>query len=190
MARNKQSSSAKRKTRRKRKSWAERAADARRTDRLHLLVPSEPEAVTISAYTESEHPFGHKAVNDALRGITNDLSRVAPVVEILDEAIARMPKFPGTVGRHLNLSPEVLARYEIGEIVTEPGYVISTNVVAPPFKERPHLLEIDQRSGTLIKEFSVTPGQHEVLLPRGLRFQVVIRVDFPDGRVGIVLLEV
>jgi NACalpha-BTF3-like transcription factor len=69
---------------------------------------------------------GYKAVNKALR--SGSLSQAQHVyTRLVNDALTKMPKYTGTVKRGANLSPEKIARYQPGHVVTE-GAFTSTGI--------------------------------------------------------------
>ncbi len=159
---------------------------------------SDEEVVAIQDYTTNS-----QAISEAIR--SGDPSRLAPFaaqIQLITSGLNRLPAHVGPVHRHiyvpasperattLSVTPEQVSdRYQVGDIVTEPGPV-STDVNPHVAQADRVLFEIHSHTGRLIQPLSSKHNEEvEVLFAPGSQFQVVdkVRVDIiedgqPTGR--------
>ncbi|MEV6431348.1 hypothetical protein [Nocardia sp. NPDC051463] len=114
------------------------------------------------------------------------------VIDGAVRALARLPKYRGPVVRHVdNLPPEVLERYQRGNIVTEEAFTSTTTNLGgvPWLRTRPVEMRISSKTGRDMRYVVFTiRGEDEVLFPPGTRFRVT---DFNEksGRTVIEMVE-
>ena len=71
-----------------------------------------------------------------------------------------------------------MAKYSVGEVVTEKGFVSSSRDEFERFDSaRPHRLLIHSKNGKIIEKISVLPLEYEVLFKSGTKFKVLKRTQ-------------
>lgn len=105
-----------------------------------------------------------------------DLSgEILTTARALDHALSRLPRFRGSVWRgYAEPVTSVLRRFQglqPGDRISINGFVSSASERAQAF-EGPVQLRIESRSGRAIHRLSEFPGELEVLMPRGLQYEV------------------
>ncbi len=149
---------------------------------------TDPELVSVYAYTTSDTRWGYSPLNEALR--SGDEARIANVEnyrDTLNAALARLPDQPGTVKRGAMLPESVLERYSVGAVVTEDAF---TSTSTGPGFSGPHRFLIYSRHGKRIEPYSAHPSEHEVLFAAGTRFEVYEIKPGDGGQVTIYMEEI
>ena len=134
---------------------------------------SKPEAVILREYT------GHSAqqINTELRSNKPSLKALS-FARILNRALNKLPSYKGKVWRDIDLPEKTLAKYSVGEVVTEKGFVSSSRDEFERFDSaRPHRLLIHSKNGKVIEKISVLPLEYEVLFSSGTKFKVLKRTQ-------------
>lgn len=134
---------------------------------------SKPEAVILREYT------GHSAqqINAELRSNKPSLKALS-FARILNRALNKLPSYRGKVWRDIDLPEKTLAKYFVGEVVTEKGFVSSSRDEFERFDSaRPHRLLIHSKNGKIIEKISVLPLEYEVLFKSGTKFKVLKRTQ-------------
>ena len=134
---------------------------------------SKPEAVILREYT------GHSAqqINAELRSNKPSLKALS-FARILNRALNKLPSYRGKVWRDIDLPEKTLAKYSVGEVVTEKGFVSSSRDEFERFDSaRPHRLLIHSKNGKIIEKISVLPLEYEVLFKPGRKFKVLKRTQ-------------
>lgn len=134
---------------------------------------SKPEAVILREYT------GHSAqqINAELRSNKPSLKALS-FARILNRALNKLPSYRGKVWRDIDLPEKTLAKYSVGEVVTEKGFVSSSRDEFERFDSaRPHRLLIHSKNGKIIEKISVLPLEYEVLFKSGTKFKVLKRTQ-------------
>lgn len=134
---------------------------------------SKPEAVILREYT------GHSAqqINAELRSNKPSLKALS-FARILNRALNKLPSYRGKVWRDIDLPEKTLAKYSVGEVVTEKGFVSSSSDEFERFDSaRPHRLLIHSKNGKIIEKISVLPLEYEVLFKSGTKFKVLKRTQ-------------
>ena len=134
---------------------------------------SKPEAVILREYT------GHSAqqINTELRSNKPSLKALS-FARILTRALNKLPSYKGKVWRDIDLPEKTLAKYSVGEVVTEKGFVSSSRDEFERFDSaRPHRLLIHSKNGKIIEKISVLPLEYEVLFKSGTKFKVLKRTQ-------------
>lgn len=149
-----------------------------------LSTHSDLELMALIGYTGSDY----KVINDALRGNSRELYvKLKPYIELSTDALAKLPDHSGTCLRGVrDLPPAVLAQYQTGAIVEEPGFT-STTFGTEPFKGRIQFT-IETKHAKKIHFMSLYPEQKEALLPPHTQFKVLERVEV-DGMIFIRMEE-
>ncbi|WP_275952242.1 ADP-ribosyltransferase [Mycobacterium heckeshornense] len=135
---------------------------------------------------------GYAELNSALRSDTVDAAQQARI-DALNRALEKLPTYDGPVVRGTNLPPEVLARYQPGEVVTESAFTSTTTnpavALSPAFAGNVEF-RILSSTGRDVSSFSMFPDEQEILFPPGTNFYVVNRtVDPVTGRTIIEMIE-
>lgn len=134
---------------------------------------SKPEAVILREYT------GHSAqqIHAELRSNKPSLKALS-FARILNRALNKLPSYRGKVWRDIDLPEKTLAKYSVGEVVTEKGFVSSSRDEFERFDSaRPHRLLIHSKNGKIIEKISVLPLEYEVLFKSGTKFKVLKRTQ-------------
>jgi uncharacterized protein HI_1407 len=134
---------------------------------------SKPEAVILREYT------GHSAqqINAELRSNKPSLKALS-FARILNRALNKLSSYRGKVWRDIDLPEKTLAKYSVGEVVTEKGFVSSSRDEFERFDSaRPHRLLIHSKNGKIIEKISVLPLEYEVLFKSGTKFKVLKRTQ-------------
>ena len=154
------------------------------------VVPpfSWDDQLALADYTGS----GYEDLNSALRSDALDASQHARVAAV-NEALEKLPAHDGPVVRGSNLPPDVLARYQPGEVITEKAFLSTTTDPAvahsPAFAGNVEF-RILSCTGRDISSVSLFPEEQEILFRAGTKFYVVNKTSDPlTGRTIIEMLE-
>lgn len=89
----------------------------------------------------------------------------------INEGLARLPGYDGTVLRGADLPAAVFRSYRVGQVIQEAAFVSASQ--SRPFRGC-HQMQIDSRGrGKLIADLAATSSEQEVLFPSGSRFEVI-----------------
>ena len=146
---------------------------------------TDPELAVAFAYTTSDVPWGYARPNKALRDAQRDGTGVPAQYDdyrkTLSDALARLPDYPARgLKRGVVLSPEEVARYVPGRVVTEAGFTSAS--YGWGFSGNVRFI-IHGRHGKRIDRLSAYPKEGEVLFDAGTRFRVLDVGDEPGVRV-------
>jgi hypothetical protein len=135
---------------------------------------------------------GHGDLNEALRSHALDASQRARI-DALNRALQKLPTYEGPVVRGSDLTPEVLARYRPGEVITEHAF-LSTSLNPAVARSSAFAGNVEFRivskSGRDVSLVSKYPWEQEILFPSGTEFYVLGRdVDSMTGRTIIDMIE-
>ncbi|MCX4093007.1 ADP-ribosyltransferase domain-containing protein [Nocardia sp. alder85J] len=89
----------------------------------------------------------------------------------LRAALAKLRSYHGTVFRDISLSPEEIARYQRGRVITEPAFT-STSRGSRSILGGNVRFKMKSRTGKRVGRYSAKPHEKEVLFPPGTRFEV------------------
>ena len=113
-------------------------------------------------------------LNSALRSDALDASQHARVAA-LNNALEKLPAHDGPVVRGSNLPPDVLARYQPGEVITEKAFLSTTTdpavATSPAFAGNVEF-RILSSTGRDISSVSLIPEEQEILFRAGTKFYV------------------
>lgn len=128
---------------------------------------SEGESASIKDYTSD----GYLSINKELKDNYGDISKCSREVEDkcknIDSTLDKLPKYEGTVVRR---EPDYMsAKYKEGRTYTNDFY---TSTTAWSDVGGVTQLYIKQSSGCNISKLSTSPGENEVLLPRGFTYKI------------------
>ncbi|MCU0696021.1 MAG: ADP-ribosyltransferase domain-containing protein [Myxococcaceae bacterium] len=142
---------------------------------------------------------GYKAMNEGLRGSRTALKATAPVVKTAASALNQLPEVKGTVYRGANLDAERLAKYKVGEVVTERGFTSTTvnkamvmgQTAEQQFNKNSMFVIKSAGGGRDVSILSQFPEEKEVLFGPGTEFKVLKNAfDKKLGKNVIYLQEV
>ncbi|MBF6349006.1 hypothetical protein IU448_08225 [Nocardia flavorosea] len=113
-------------------------------------------------------------------------------VRALNEALGKLPSHEGPVVRHMNLTPEQLARYEPGKPITENGFTstsLKPDGANPAFADTQNVeFQIVSKTGKPVGEYSGMDD--EVLFASGTPFMVRNSFPGPDGKWIVQMTEI
>lgn len=143
---------------------------------------TEPELAVVTAYTSNNVPWGYKRPNRALRDAERDGTMVPAQYDdyrkTLSDALRKLPDYPAAdLRRGATLSPEDIARYEPGRVVTEAGFTSAS--YGRGFGGNVQFI-IHGRHGKRIDQLSAYPKEREVLFDAGTRFRVLRNARKPE----------
>ena len=139
---------------------------------------TDPELAGTYAYTTSDHPWGYRLINEALRsGDRKQVARFKNYRDTVNDALARLPSHVGTVQRGTTLPTGELAEHQVGRVVT---YEAFTSASTGSGFSGPHRFVIQSRNGKSVEPYSAYRHEREVLFAAGTRFEVLRRED--EGR--------
>lgn len=167
------------------KDWAQTGranAAAKGADIAHL---SDDQVAAIHGYTTNE---GYTQLNPALRGQTAMTPEVEAFATHLNEGLDRLPAHNGTTFRGHSPPASVLDEYRPGNSVFDAAPKSTAADGSKAFTGQ--LRETVQgQTGRDISAFS-NYDEAEVLFKPGTRFEVLDRIDHPDGTTSAVLKEI
>ncbi|MBF0425283.1 MAG: hypothetical protein HQL66_05650 [Magnetococcales bacterium] len=130
----------------------------------------------------------HQLINSALRNEDlEEANRLAPVIETLKTAIAKLPDMAADVVRATDLPDHVAEGIAPGSICSDAGFM-STAIGETKFKGK-YMFFIKSRTGKWIEPFSFHPEQKEVLYPPGREFTIISVTPGDDGKIKVELEE-
>jgi ADP-ribosyltransferase exoenzyme len=157
-----------------------------RPSQLDTLHPHDLSA--LADYTGS----GYRDLNDALRSNAVDASQHARI-EAIKNALQKLPTYRGPVVRGTDLSPEVLAQYRPGAVITEKAFLSTTTnpAVARSTAFSGNVeFRIVSFTGRDVSSVSMFPGEREILFPPGTHFFVAGKtIDPLTGKTIIEMIE-
>ena len=152
---------------------------------------TDPELAVFYAYTTSDVPWGYARPNEALRKAHAGSplpKRYGNYRRTLNDALDRLPDYPAAgLRRGTSLSPEDVARYVPGRIVTEAAFTSAS--IGKGFSGNVRFT-IHGRHGKHIDRLSAYPSEREVLFKAGTRFRVLNVRPEGNRRVKIEMEEV
>ena len=137
---------------------------------------------------------GYKQMNATLRGDTPEfLSRITPLVKMAASACNRLPSLVGTTYRGAILSPAQTAAYEVGRVVTEKGFLSTTQDghswhLAPEHSNTLFVINASKNGHDIcaLSRFF----EKEVLFVPGTRFKVLSKDIDASGKTVVYMNEV
>jgi ADP-ribosyltransferase exoenzyme len=155
---------------------------------IPLSALTSDDLSALADYTGS----GYQDLNSALRSDALDASQHARV-EALNRALEKLPAYEGPVVRGSNIPPEVLDRYQPGQVITESAFICTTTNPAvaqsPAFAGNVEF-RILSTTGRDVSSVSMFPGEQEILFRAGAKFYIINRtVDPLTGRTIIEMIE-
>lgn len=141
-------------------------------------VPSygltEAERIAIHAYTTGDKYYVR--LNSALRsGEAEAIARVAPMANVLDKALEKLPTFEGTVlFRVTDLPLDVAKRVKAGNTYADPAFMSASKAdLGSSFGETYRFTIVGSDKGKEIAGFSAFRSEQEVLFPRSTKFDIL-----------------
>ncbi|MBF0135895.1 MAG: ADP-ribosyltransferase domain-containing protein [Magnetococcus sp. DMHC-1] len=157
-----------------------------------LASLSNAEVAALHGYTDHSKPVGqndYEILNKALRtGSDTEREALAPYVETIKAALAKLPNHAGAVSRITDLPDDVVKSLTPGGSYRDKGFM-STAIGMSGFKGK-YVFFIKSRTGKHIESFSRYPRQQEVLYIPERKFQIISVNTRADGKVAVVLEEV
>ncbi len=175
----------------------------------HLRRPLEPELkraiplltdeelVALYAYSTSDEEWGYSALNKALRGLRGQdaLLKLRSMAKIIQTGLAKLPAYKGkppenwfaSIRRRTILPDKELEKYVPGNVVVDPT---ATSAAYDTSFGGPHILYIENKTGSRIDWVSAYPNEVEVLLAPGTKFKVLSREPKDHGMIEFVLKEI
>jgi hypothetical protein len=149
------------------------------------LEPDERLAVWIYTATEARW---YERINGSLRGLHHDPD-VQFFAEILNEALAKLPRFEGDVYRGMTVPDlDVMAqRYVAGETLGWISFTSCSKVPEQAFHGNVIFI-ITSQNGRIIGEYADKPTEEEILFRTGFVFEVVA-AERRGGRLVIQVAE-
>lgn len=144
-------------------------------------VLSEDEKIAIYAYTLDLY----KVVNSSLRKDRD--KKYSGYINLLKEALNKLPKAPGVVRRGTTLPPEVLSTYKKGGVISDKAFLSTTDKLFPKGK---HHMTIKSLSGRDISQYSMNTDEGEILFLPNTQFKVLAVQNLENGETQIDLEEV
>jgi NAD:arginine ADP-ribosyltransferase. len=111
-------------------------------------------------------------------------------IKFMTEALNKLPNYEGVVFRGSKVEQKQLAKYKVGQIITEQGFTSTSSklAVAQAFSGNV-FYTIVSKTGKAIKDFSEFSGEDEVLFRSGTKFKV-LAVENKNGKTYIKMMEV
>ena len=151
---------------------------------------SEAEMVAVHAYTRGDGYYDR--LNEALRtGKADRISSVAPMANVLDNALDKMPKHKGTVYRVTDLPDHVSKSIKQGNVFSDPAFMsTSQKDMGKAFGSQYRFTIFNPKSGRDVKAYSKYSSEDEVLFPRQTKFDI-LKVDnnADTGFIEVILHE-
>lgn len=148
---------------------------------------SDDEVISIIGYTGSDYD----SINTALRSKDpQQLARMEPYIQMLRNALSKLPDHGGAVHRGTTLTQAQIDLYVPGAVVEEAAFTSTSYDHSAKFSGNVSF-EIRSQTGSRIDFLSRFPGEKEVLLSAGTRLQVVSKTyDVSSNKWHIVLEEI
>ncbi|MBF0425281.1 MAG: hypothetical protein HQL66_05640, partial [Magnetococcales bacterium] len=130
----------------------------------------------------------HDVINKALRNRNRqELKRLAPAIDSLETALAKLPDYAGDVTRATDLPDDVVGDIFPGGVYRDPGFM-STAIGETSFSGE-YMFFIKSKTGKWVEPFSFHPEQKEVLYPPGGEFTIISVTPGDDGKILVELEE-
>ncbi|AFY38212.1 hypothetical protein Lepto7376_1893 [[Leptolyngbya] sp. PCC 7376] len=162
------------------------------------------EAVAALIYYTSESE-GYRQINRLLRGEMMKFANTEKAIgwnvakakrdytqhiKFINEALNKLPNHGGVVYRGTTIDPKQLAKYKVGQIVTEKGFLsTSSNLAIGQAFSGNVFYSIVSQTGKAIKDLSEFSGEDEVLFRPDTKFKV-LSVENKNGEIRIFLMEI
>ncbi|MDO3651212.1 ADP-ribosyltransferase [Nocardia mangyaensis] len=165
-----------------------------------LRAPGRPSKVSAAKLTDKDLDAlgsytggGYRDINRALRD-GNVRPDQQDRIDNINSALNKLPSKEGTMYRGTDLSPEVLASYKEGEVVTEKAFTSTSSDPGRAFPGNTRFT-VESKTGKDVAPYSTAEQngmvENEVLFRSGTKFHVVSKDADPDtGITYIHLAEV
>ncbi|MBF0135507.1 MAG: hypothetical protein HQL65_04650 [Magnetococcales bacterium] len=167
---------------------ARQAAEKSGVSIARLAVVDLASLRNYTGLTPSADQRSYQMINEALRsGNEAELARLAPLIETLKSALAKLPDYVGDVVRATDLPEGVAEGIVPGGIYSDAGFM-STAIGETSFEGK-YMFFVKSKTGKWIEPFSFYPEQKDVLYPPGVEFEIMrVKVEQED-RVNVWLEE-
>ncbi|MEO5369528.1 MAG: ADP-ribosyltransferase [Magnetococcus sp. DMHC-1] len=167
---------------------ARQAAEKSGVSIARLAVVDLASLRNYTGLTPSADKRNYQMINEALRsGNEAELARLAPLIETLKSALAKLPDYVGDVVRATDLPEGVAEGIVPGGIYSDAGFM-STAIGETSFEGK-YMFFVKSKTGKWIEPFSFYPEQKDVLYPPGVEFEIMrVKVEQED-RVNVWLEE-
>lgn len=129
-------------------------------------------------------------INGELRAGGELSPHVEKVVNKLDSALAKMPKYEKVTFRVIDRDADIVKQLESGSF-SDPAYMSASKHLPIAQVHKGQIgLQIKGKSGVDISHISMNPDEGEVLFPRGTKFKVVKIQPTKGGGFGAILQEI
>lgn len=164
-------------------------------------LPLWPEEMAALIFYSSDN--GYKQINRLLRGHLKEFEKKLYNWQTLDRAkndyleqarfaaaaLNALPNYKLLAFRQTTLSADQIAKYKVGEIVTEHGFTsTSTGIVESENFQGNVRYTIFSQTGKIIQEYAKHPNEKEVLFLPGSKFKV-LSVEEKEGKTFIRMVE-
>ncbi|MEG3843175.1 ADP-ribosyltransferase domain-containing protein [Microcoleus sp. herbarium14] len=164
-------------------------------------LPLWPEEMAALIFYSSDN--GYKQINSLLRGHLKEFEKNLYDWQTLEQAkndyleqarfaagaLNALPNYKLLAFRQTTLSADQIAKYKVGEIVTEHGFTsTSTGIVESEKFQGNVRYTILSQTGKLIQEYAKHPNEKEVLFRPGSKFKV-LSVEEKEGKTFIRMME-
>ncbi|MEV6341912.1 ADP-ribosyltransferase [Actinoplanes sp. NPDC051851] len=133
---------------------------------------------------------GYLRGNPELSGSFAESLRLPQRADEISTALAKLPSTPGVTYRGATYSDELLANYNVGQIVTERAFTSTSAdiLVADNFSGNT-LITITGRNGKEISGFSDFAHESEVLYDKGTQFKVIDKVFDEESQRWLITMQ-
>lgn len=122
--------------------------------------------------------IGYRAINRCLRSPAGCTGSLATQADAVSAALAKLEPRPGITFRGASLTAMDVARYELGQVVSEAAFTSTSRAmsVAGDGFGGNTLVVVHGRTGRNVEHYSHYPHESEILFDKGTRFRVLDRV--------------
>lgn len=158
-----------------------------------LKKVSTDDLIGLREYTQN----GYQKMNEGLRGSRVELKKMAPVIKTAASGLNDLPAVKGTVYRGANMTPERLAAYKVGEVVSERGFTSTTvnkamvigKATEQQFNKNSMFVIKSKGGGRDVSILSAYPDEKEVLFGPGTEFKVLKNAFDKKLQKNVIYLE-
>jgi SPP1 gp7 family putative phage head morphogenesis protein len=152
---------------------------------------SQAEKVAVHAYTTGDKYY--ERLNAAMRsGSAERIAAVAPMANVLDNALAKLPIYEGPVLFRVTDLPEAVAKkVRAGNVYADPAFMSASKTdMGTTFGNDYRFTIVASQKGREIAGFSAYSHEQEVIFPRGTKFDITeARKDTKTGFTEVTLYD-